>query len=98
MPEMKSVEEHINSINTKLQQLLKKYTVLKKENTTLQVELEEKRSNEKSYLDKIDSLEMQAGILKASAGKMNENDKHDFEKGINAYIKELEKCMALLKN
>ena len=95
---MKTVEEHINSINTKLQQLLKKYAALRKENAILSHELEERRTNEKHFLDKIDSLEMQAGMLKASSGKMNEKDKHDFEKRINQYIKDLEKCMAMLNN
>lgn len=95
---MKTVDEHINSINTKLQQLLKKYVALQKENGILHQEVEERRTNEKQFLDKIDSLEMQAGILKASSGKMNEKDKHDFEKRINIYIKHLEKCIAILNN
>jgi chromosome segregation ATPase len=95
---MKTVEEHINSITSKLQQLLKKYAALRKENATLSNELEERRTNEKHFLDKIDSLEMQAGMLKASSGKMNEKDKHDFEKRINQYIKDLEKCIAMLNN
>ena len=32
---MSLIEEHINSINSKLQQLLKKYAVLQKENSIL---------------------------------------------------------------
>ena len=95
---MKTAEEHINSINTKLHQLLKRYAVLQKENAILNDELKERRANEKRFTDRIDSLEMQAGILKASSGKMNEKDKHDFEKRINQYIKDLEKCMAMLNN
>jgi chromosome segregation ATPase len=95
---MKTVDEHIHSINTKLQQLLKKYAALRKENAVLTHELEEKRTNEKNFRDKIDSLEMQAGMLKASSGKMNEKDKHDFEKRINMYIKDLEKCIGMLNN
>jgi len=95
---MKTIEVHINSINTKLQQLLKKYAALKKENAILHHELEERRTNEKHFLDRIDSLEMQAGMLRASSGKMNEKDKHDFEKRINQYIKDLEKCIAMLNN
>jgi hypothetical protein len=98
MPEMNSIEQHINSINTKLQQLLKKYAVLKKENAALINELELRRSNEKAHLDKIDSLEVQAGILKASSGKMDEKEKRDFERRINQYIKELDKCIAILNN
>ncbi len=95
---MKTVEEHINSINAKLQQLLKKYAALRKENAILSHKLEERRMNEKHFLDRIDSLEMQAGMLKASSGKMNEKDKHDFEKRINRYIKDLEKCITMLNN
>ena len=95
---MKTVEEHINSINTKLQQLLKKYAALRKENATLQQEVEERRKNEKHFLDKIDSLEIQAGMLKASSGKMNEKDKQDFDKRINQYVKDIEKCIAMLNN
>jgi hypothetical protein len=37
-------------------------------------------------------------MLKASSGKMNEKDKHDFEKRINRYIKDLEKCITMLNN
>jgi predicted nuclease with TOPRIM domain len=95
---MKTVEEQINSINTKLLQLLKKYDALKKENAILHHELEERMTKEKHFLNRIDSLEMQAGMLRASSGKMNEKDKHDFEKRINQYIKNLEKCMAMLNN
>jgi hypothetical protein len=95
---MKTVDEHINSINTKLQLLLKKYGALRKENAALQHEVEERRTNEKHFLDRIGSLEMQAGILKASSGKMTEKDKQAFDKRINQYIKDLEKCIAMLNN
>ena len=95
---MKTAEEHIISINSKLQQLLKKYAALQKENGHLQRDLEEKKANEKKYLEKIDSLQIQSGILKASTGKMDEKDRHDFEKRINQYIKDIEKCMAMLNN
>jgi hypothetical protein len=29
---------------------------------------------------------------------MNEKDRHDFEKRIHQYIKDIEKCMAMLNN
>ncbi|MEO8764078.1 MAG: hypothetical protein ABI416_07320 [Ginsengibacter sp.] len=95
---MKTAEEHISSINSKLQQLLKKHAAVRKENATLQQELEDKLKNEKKFLEKIDSLEMQAGMLQASSGKMNEKEKHDFEKRINQYIKDLDKCITMLNN
>jgi chromosome segregation ATPase len=95
---MKTIEEHINSINTKLQLLLKKHAALQKENANLTKEIEAVRKNEKDFLEKINSFEIQTGILKASAGKMNDTEKHDFEKRINQYIKDLDKCMAMLNN
>ena len=95
---MDTIEEYINAINTKLQGLLKKYAALQKENAILKNEIELCRQNEKEYLEKINSLEIQAGILKASSGKWNEKEKHDFEKRINQYIKDLDKCMAMLNN
>lgn len=95
---MKTIEEHVSSINFKLQQLLKKYAALQKENSILQQELEEKTRNEKQFVHRLDSLEIQTGILKASSGKMNDKDRHDFEKRINQYIKDLEKCIAMLNN
>ena len=95
---MSTIEEHINSINAKLQLLLKKYAALQKENLNLSNEIETLRKNEKEYVEKINSLEIQTGILKASAGKLDDKEKHDFEKKINAYIKDLDKCMAMLNN
>jgi len=95
---MKTIEEHINFINSKLQVLLKKYAALQKENANLNHELELHKEREKQTLQKIDSLEIQTRILKTSAGSMNEEEKKNFEKKINQYIKDLDKCMAMLNN
>ncbi len=95
---MDTIEEYLNEINTKLQVLLKKYATLQKENTILNNEIELCKQNEKDHLEKINSLEIQAGILKASSGKWDEKEKHDFEKRINQYIKDIDKCMAMLNN
>jgi regulator of replication initiation timing len=95
---MKTLEEYINSINQRLQQLHKKYTTLQKENAMLSIELEKSKEFEKDSIEKIDSLEMQASILKASAGKMNEKEKQNFDRRINRYIKDIDKCIGMLNN
>jgi ABC-type iron transport system FetAB ATPase subunit len=41
-------------------------------------------------------LEEQQLILKSSTGKMNEADKKAMEQVIGKYIKEIDKCIALL--
>lgn len=95
---MNTVEEHINFINTKLQVLLKKYAALQRENASINQEIEMYKDKEKDLLLKIDSLEIQTGILKASAGGLTDKEKRDFDKRINQYIKDLDKCMAILNN
>jgi hypothetical protein len=43
-----------------------------------------------------EQLNQQVMILKTSSGKMDEPDKKAFEKKINQYIKEIDKCIGLL--
>ncbi len=97
MPDkMKTVEKQINDINKKLQQFIKRHEALQKENSMLSLEINEYREKDKAGIEKVNLLEMQASILKASAGKMNEKENSEFEKRINQYIKDLEKCMTML--
>ena len=91
-----SVDQQFNIINDKLQQLLKQQARLKKENERLMMELESCIDKETSYQQKIDELSQQIGILKLGASDMNEKDKKEFEKKINQYIKEIDKCIAFL--
>ena len=87
-----TVDQQFNTINDKLQQLLKQQARLKKENERLRTELEVCKEKEEVYQQKIDELAQQIGILKLGAGDMNEKDKKEFEKKINQYIKEIDKC------
>ncbi len=97
MPDkMKTVEEQIKDINKKLQQFIKQHAALQKENLSLSREISEYREKEKAEMEKINLLEMQTSILKASAGKMTDEERIEFEKRINLYIKDLEKCMTML--
>jgi len=95
---MHLLEEHIISINSKLQILLKNYAALQKENNLFLSEIKKHEENEKNFLEKINVLEIQTGILKPSAGKMDSNEKKDFEKRIDAYIKDIDKCIVMLNN
>ncbi|MEO5650866.1 MAG: hypothetical protein ABIR03_13215 [Ginsengibacter sp.] len=96
MPE--SIDIHIKNIQTKLQLLLKKHVVLVNENARLVKENQNFKSNETIWTEKMNSLELQVNILKASAGKLEGKEKNDFERTINQYIRSLEKCMAILNN
>ena len=93
---MSNLSENIKRINGKLQQLLKQYQLLQKENGQLTNELKELKISRENDLNRIIQLEQQVGILKSAAGKMDETDKKLFEKHINQYIKEIDKCIGLL--
>ncbi len=41
-------------------------------------------------------LKQQVSVLKLSAGEMSEADKKEFEKRINGYLKEIDRCIAML--
>lgn len=91
-----TVDQQFNSINDKLQQLLKQQSRLKKENERLRTELEVCKEKEDVYQQKIDELAQQISIIKLGAGEMNEKDKKEFERKINQYVREIDKCIAFL--
>ena len=93
---MASLDTNIKRINDKLQQLLKNYQLLQKENqrqSELIATLQQTKEKDK---EQIAALQEKVTILKAATGKMNEADKKAFEKNINQYIREIDKCIGIL--
>lgn len=91
-----SVDTQFNSIADKLQQLLKQHARLKKENEQLRKELDAQKNREAEVQQTIQDLHQQIAILKLASGDMNEKDKKEFERKINQYVKEIDKCIAYL--
>jgi uncharacterized coiled-coil DUF342 family protein len=95
---MNNLEAHIKLINEKLQQLLKKHVALKKENDNLNDGVKKLRQKEEDYKSTLYELDQKVNILKAASGQMTEADQKEFEKRINQYIKEIDKCIGLLSD
>lgn len=93
---MNTTEQHLKQIQDKLQQLLKQYAAVQKENSKLKEELEIAKQKSSAQQKNIDELKEQAGILKINAGEMKEADKKEFEKRITNYVKEIDRCIAML--
>ncbi len=93
---MNDLETHIKTVNEKLQQLVKKHAAIKKENEHLKEEIKKFTQKEEGYKTKLHELDEKVNILKASSGEMSEADHKEFEKRINQYIKEIDKCIGLL--
>jgi hypothetical protein len=89
-------EEQIKRIQEKLQHLLKQHDTLQKENKWLKSELTNSKKQETQYHENIDRLKQQVEVLKLSSGEMDEAEKKQFEKRINSYLKEIDKCIAAL--
>lgn len=93
---MAVINEHIIRVNNKLQQLLKQYLLLQRENEKLKEVLKDLQTNRELEVEELSRLHQQVGILKTSVGQMTDPDKKAFEKQINQYIKEIDKCIGLL--
>ena len=93
---MNTTEQYLKRIQDKLQQLLKQYNAVQKENSKLKEELAAARQKSAVQQKSADELKQQVSILKVSAGDMSEADKKEFEKRINGYLKEIDRCIALL--
>ena len=93
---MASVENDIKRVYNKLQQLLKQYLVLQKENEKLKQEVKHLQENKEQQLEQIEQLQIQVSLLKAASSQMNETDKKVFERKINQYLKDIDKCITML--
>ncbi len=93
---MNETEVQLKRIQAKLQQLLKKHTILQKENGWLKGELDSTKKEVSVQQESLEHLKQQVDVLKYSNGEMSETDKKEFEKKINTYVKEIDRCIVML--
>lgn len=93
---MMLVDAQLNIVMEKLQQLLKQYSRLQKENEQLRLQLQNSKEEQAMLQQNAEAAQQQIAILKAVSGNMSEHDKKDLEKQIGQYIKEIDKCIAFL--
>lgn len=93
---MQEIENRLKNIQDKLQQLLKQQALLQKENAELKSLLENTEQEKLRQAKTADDLRQQVEILKITSGSWDETDKKEFEKRINGFVKEIDRCIALL--
>jgi septal ring factor EnvC (AmiA/AmiB activator) len=93
---MTELETRLKTIQDKLQQLLKQHTSLQKENQKLKEELSLAQGQSSQHKKNMDELKQQVSVLKLGAGEMSDADKKEFEKRINTYIREIDRCIAMI--
>lgn len=93
---MNTTEQHLKRIQDKVQQLLKQHIALQKENQSLKTELDNIKKETSQFRENSETLKQQVEILKYSNGEMDDEDKKQFEKRINTYLKEIDRCITML--
>lgn len=93
---MAQSEAHINRIEEKLHLLVGRAAALRKEHEKMRRELEEKTKENQALKLTLEQLEMQVTLLKTNLPEEAKMARAAIEKKINAYIREIDRCIALL--
>ena len=93
---MTTLDQHIQSLQQKMQLLVKKHQQLEKENAKLKDELVRLKETQSEKKQEVEVLEMQNAMLKASQQHLDDKEKKELEKKLSLYIKEIDRCIALL--
>lgn len=93
---MDQLNNHIATVNNKLQQLLKQYDQLLKENEKQQQLIQSLQKEQDTTKEQLETLQQQNLVLKASVTDMAPAEKKELEQKLNQYIKNIDKCISLL--
>ncbi len=93
---MDELNNHIATVNNKLQQLLKQYEHLLKENEKQQQLIQSMQKEQDATREQLEILQQQNLVLKASVTDMDPAEKKELEQKLNHYIKNIDKCISLL--
>ncbi|HVU55817.1 MAG TPA: hypothetical protein VHD83_12225 [Puia sp.] len=93
---MEQLELQVRRIHDKLQQVLRQREAILKENYRLKEELRQLRQSEDQRVEQVDQLKQQVEILKVKKGEMPLEEKVLLEKRLSQYIREIDRCIALL--
>jgi hypothetical protein len=86
----------MDRVAAKAAKLVRAYLALQKDHEKLQQELERKSEAEQVMREQARQLEIQVQLLKAASGNMDDTGRKELQKQLNQYIREIDRCIALL--
>ncbi|HEY4110425.1 hypothetical protein [Puia sp.] len=95
-PPAGEAELRVRRIQEKLQQLLRQRDLLQKENGKIREELRQLQHAHMNQVAKLEQLQQQVEILKATKASMSEGEKRALEKRLGQYIREIDRCITML--
>lgn len=93
---MNSLQQQIDQLKLQVRQLVKQYALLQKEKGRLQLELDKKEKQLAAKELELSQLQPHADAVRLEAGLLHDEEKKELTKRIDAYIKEIDQCLALL--
>jgi chromosome segregation ATPase len=96
MSEDNPIEGQILRIQDKLQQLLRQRDLLLKENGKLREELRKAQEGQAGDSTRLEQLRQQVEVLRVTRTAMSEGEKRELEKRLGRYIREIDRCIAML--
>ena len=96
MSEDNQVADQIQRIQDKLQQLLRQRDALLKENGKLREDLRRIQEGQADDSRRLEQLKQQVEVLRVSKTAMSEGEKWELEKRLGQYIREIDRCIAML--
>ena len=94
---MQELDEHLQRVEEKLQQVLKDFFQKQRELLRLEKENEELKEQLALNKKKVAELTQSLDVLKIKGLAMDEGSKKELEKRINVYLKEIDKCLSMLQ-
>jgi len=93
---MSALEEPIKNIEQKLKEVSGRYSTLKRENLRLHAEVQKLNDIIAQKEEELQRLRHQTDVLKSGIQNWQPEQKKLFVKRIDTYLKEIDKCIALL--
>jgi len=93
---MEELELQVKRIHEKLQQVLRQREFLLKENGKLKEEIRQLKQTDSGRAGQVEQLKQQVEILKVKKGELPVAEKAVLERRLSQYIREIDRCIALL--
>lgn len=93
---MTDLNQHINHLHEKLHLLIKEYKQVQKDNKKLQKEIAVLQSDQLVKNQQVEQLEQKVTAVQITGGHWDDSQKQALQKKIDTYLKEIDKCLALL--
>ncbi len=93
---MTDINTNISHLQEKLQMLIKEFKQLQKENNRLLKDIAVAKTEKEAKINQLNQLEQKVAAIQLTSGNWNDTEKASLQKKIDAYLKEIDKCLALL--